>query len=361
MASAPTSVWKIANEEDDHRPSAASEEPHPAIDAQPKPLKSQQRTMDAFFARPPGAKRKGIADGGRDEPSKRGPGQSGPSTPGGGERLSRADLSRNVALGRAHTRIARERTAEARNESLQPDLKDLLVEKGWSGALDHEFQKKYFHNLERFIHDEWRANVRVFPEPWNVFRALNACPIAGAKVVILGQDPYHDVGQAMGLSFSVPEGIKIPSSLRNIFKEVSEWMIVDFPARPSDDDGASNPAHARPLRRSPTQAQGGRRRARALARQPGALGSPGRFAFELGVDGAGAPGWLAPEARVGGLHGGGHQGRVHAPGSRRVHALGALGAGTRAHHSQQAQPLHSHVRPPQRPFRAPRLLRVQAL
>jgi uracil-DNA glycosylase len=76
------------------------------------------------------------------------------------------------------------------------------------------------HDITRFLHKEISGNQKIFPPLPLIFSALNACKFDDIKVVIIGQDPYHDDGQAMGLSFSVPEGFKLPSSLLNIYKEL---------------------------------------------------------------------------------------------------------------------------------------------
>lgn len=112
-----------------------------------------------------------------------------------------------------------------------PGLASLLVEPSWAALLGEELGRPYFRDLERFVHAEWGGSKMVFPPKDAVFRAFNSCPVDQVKVVILGQDPYHDIGQAMGLSFSVPEGKAVPSSLRNIYKELRE------------DCGAAVPRH----------------------------------------------------------------------------------------------------------------------
>ena len=89
----------------------------------------------------------------------------------------------------------------------------------WDKILKDEFQKKSFKNLIRFINNE-RSKHNVFPNTENVFNAFKLSTFAKTKIVIIGQDPYHGVGQAHGLAFSVPNGQKIPPSLRNIFKEL---------------------------------------------------------------------------------------------------------------------------------------------
>ena len=89
----------------------------------------------------------------------------------------------------------------------------------WSEALAAEFNAPYFSALRDFVRSEREAHS-VFPPEGAELTALRLTPLSGLRVVILGQDPYHDDGQAHGLSFSVPEGVKIPPSLRNIYKEL---------------------------------------------------------------------------------------------------------------------------------------------
>lgn len=94
-----------------------------------------------------------------------------------------------------------------------------LHEPSWNALLASEFKADYFSTLQQFLQDE-RSKHIVYPCTNDVFNAFDLTPVDKVKVVILGQDPYHGAGQAHGLSFSVPEGIKIPPSLRNIFKEL---------------------------------------------------------------------------------------------------------------------------------------------
>jgi uracil-DNA glycosylase len=90
----------------------------------------------------------------------------------------------------------------------------------WLNRLDVEFELDYMYQLSEFLRVE-KAEGRVFyPSVENIFAALNASPLNKVRVVILGQDPYHGPNQAHGLSFSVPEGVSIPPSLRNIYKEI---------------------------------------------------------------------------------------------------------------------------------------------
>ena len=97
--------------------------------------------------------------------------------------------------------------------------KNPQLEPGWLSLLNEEFDKEYFVRLKQFLLQE-KATHRVFPEGGLIFNAFNLTPLDKVKVVILGQDPYHGIGQAHGLSFSVPNGVKAPPSLVNIFKEL---------------------------------------------------------------------------------------------------------------------------------------------
>lgn len=96
---------------------------------------------------------------------------------------------------------------------------DIKIEPSWKEALKDEFEKPYFKELAEFVRGEYLSG-KVFPPPKFIFNAFALCPFDKVKVVILGQDPYHGVGQAHGLSFSVPENVGIPPSLQNIYKEI---------------------------------------------------------------------------------------------------------------------------------------------
>lgn len=102
------------------------------------------------------------------------------------------------------------------------------IESSWKKALKEEFEKSYFLDLMNFIKEE-RLTKNVFPPQDLVFTAFNETPFNQVKVVIVGQDPYHGLGQAHGLSFSVQEGIKPPPSLKNIFKEMADDVGIEIP------------------------------------------------------------------------------------------------------------------------------------
>lgn len=98
---------------------------------------------------------------------------------------------------------------------------DVKIHESWKSRLKDEFEKPYFKELTEFVRGEY-AGKKVYPAPQNIFRAFELCPFENVRVVILGQDPYHGVGQANGLCFSVGDGILLPPSLQNIFKEIHD-------------------------------------------------------------------------------------------------------------------------------------------
>ena len=102
------------------------------------------------------------------------------------------------------------------------------IEASWKQHLEDEFVKPYFAQLTESVRNEYK-NGLCFPPAKLVFNAFNLCPFDKVKVVILGQDPYHEQGQAMGLSFSVPEGIMLPPSLQNIYKEIQSDLGKPIP------------------------------------------------------------------------------------------------------------------------------------
>lgn len=106
------------------------------------------------------------------------------------------------------------------------------IEQSWKEVLQSEFDKPYFAELAARLHEEKAAGVRIFPPGSMIFRAFDLCPLEKLKVVIIGQDPYHGEGQAMGLSFSVPEGIPAPPSLKNIFKEIESDLGIRMSGKP---------------------------------------------------------------------------------------------------------------------------------
>lgn len=98
--------------------------------------------------------------------------------------------------------------------------------KNWYDLLKDEFSKEYFIKLQRKLEDEY-SRYTVYPKMENIFNALNYVKYEDVKVVIMGQDPYHEPNQAMGMSFSVPDDVKIPPSLVNIFKEIESDLNIN--------------------------------------------------------------------------------------------------------------------------------------
>ena len=105
---------------------------------------------------------------------------------------------------------------------------EVKISADWQELLQPEFDKPYFEELTRFVRAEY-GSTTVFPAGKNIFRAFDKCPVESLKVVIIGQDPYHGVGQANGLCFSVNDGVPFPPSLQNIFKEIKSDLGVDVP------------------------------------------------------------------------------------------------------------------------------------
>ena len=110
---------------------------------------------------------------------------------------------------------------------------DVKIEQSWKQALEAEFDKPYFRSLVEFHHGEKAGGKVIYPPGSQIFNAFRLTPVQDVKVVILGQDPYHGPGQAMGLSFSVPDGIPAPPSLRNIFKEIHDDLGITMSGSPN--------------------------------------------------------------------------------------------------------------------------------
>jgi len=106
---------------------------------------------------------------------------------------------------------------------------DVKIEESWKERLSGEFEKDYFRQLIGFVKEEYKRTT-VYPPGPHIFEAFNACPFNQVKVVILGQDPYHEPGQAHGLCFSVQDGTPYPPSLVNIFKELETDLGIQRPA-----------------------------------------------------------------------------------------------------------------------------------
>ena len=105
---------------------------------------------------------------------------------------------------------------------------DVKIEHSWKEHLSQEFKKPYFSNLIEFVKTEY-SSTKVYPPGKFIFNAFEKCTFDNTKIVILGQDPYHGYNQANGLSFSVNDGVAIPPSLQNIFKEIKEDLAIAIP------------------------------------------------------------------------------------------------------------------------------------
>ena len=108
-------------------------------------------------------------------------------------------------------------------------MTDILLEKEWLELLNQEFHKEYMKRLRGVLVSCANQKISICPHPKNIFRALNLTPPSKVKVIIIGQDPYHGYAQANGLAFSVDNGVRLPPSLQNIFKELSDDLGHPIP------------------------------------------------------------------------------------------------------------------------------------
>ncbi|KAI4373164.1 hypothetical protein MLD38_011322 [Melastoma candidum] len=152
---------------------------------------------------------------------------------------SRIELSRLLAASRRNLRICSDKVSVCRKDGgvAYVKLDELLVDETWRDVLLGELEKPYAQNLCKFLESEICSGVYgsigstdIYPPQPYIFNALNSTPFDRVKAVILGQDPYHGPGQAMGLAFSVPMGVKPPSSLVNIFKELQQDLGCPIPS-----------------------------------------------------------------------------------------------------------------------------------
>lgn len=107
---------------------------------------------------------------------------------------------------------------------------DIQIEESWKEVLKEEFEKTYFQHIIAFLKAEKASGKIIYPPGPLIFNAFKQTPFPNVKVVLLGQDPYHNKGQAHGLSFSVPESVPKPPSLLNIFKELKNDLGIEIPA-----------------------------------------------------------------------------------------------------------------------------------
>ena len=110
-----------------------------------------------------------------------------------------------------------------------PPPAGVQIEASWKKVLASEFEQPYFAAIKAFLVNEKKAGKTIFPPGPLIFNAFNKTPFEAVKVVVLGQDPYHNPGEAMGLSFSVPKGVKVPPSLVNIYKEIHNDLGLPIP------------------------------------------------------------------------------------------------------------------------------------
>ncbi len=108
-------------------------------------------------------------------------------------------------------------------------MSNVRIEGSWKTALADQFDQPYFQGIATFLRQQKAAGKTIYPPGPLIFNAFDTTPFSKVKVVILGQDPYHNPGEAMGLSFSVPKGVRIPPSLKNIYKELNTDLDIKVP------------------------------------------------------------------------------------------------------------------------------------
>jgi uracil-DNA glycosylase len=108
-------------------------------------------------------------------------------------------------------------------------INNVQIEEGWKSALSSAFEQPYFQAIKTYLVAAKEAGKIIYPPGPMIFNAFNQTPFDQLKVVILGQDPYHNPGEAMGLSFSVPQGVRVPPSLQNIYKEINTSLGYPVP------------------------------------------------------------------------------------------------------------------------------------
>ncbi|XP_052203835.1 uracil-DNA glycosylase, mitochondrial isoform X5 [Diospyros lotus] len=148
------------------------------------------------------------------------------------EQKRRMELNQFHAQSKRNIRICLDAVSKSNSEGKGiVKLEQLLVEETWLEALPGELQKPYVKELFKLLESEicGGSGVPIYPPLHLIFNAFNTTPFDRVKAVIIGQDPYHGPGQAMGLCFSVPEGVKLPSSLLNIYKELQQDLCCSIP------------------------------------------------------------------------------------------------------------------------------------
>lgn len=108
--------------------------------------------------------------------------------------------------------------------------KEIDIDSSWKKVLAEEFNKPYFPKIKEFLITSKNEGKAIYPPGKLIFNAFNSTPFDKVKVVILGQDPYHGPGEAMGLCFSVPQDVRVPPSLRNVFKEIHQDLGIPIPS-----------------------------------------------------------------------------------------------------------------------------------
>ncbi|CAA0839047.1 uracil dna glycosylase [Striga hermonthica] len=191
-------------------------------------MAAPSKTLMDLLQRPATAKRLKTCSAASD-----GPLSSSSTVAISSDQKQRIEFNRALALSKRNLKICSDKLSKS-DASGVPSVKleELLVEDTWLKVLAGELQKPYAKKLCTFVENEiYQGSVPIYPPRHLIFNAFNTTPFDRVKAVIIGQDPYHGPGQAMGLSFSVPDGVKVPSSLLNIYKELHQDLGCSIPAK----------------------------------------------------------------------------------------------------------------------------------
>ena len=214
-----------------------------------RPVDGKRGTLESFFQAPASKRPKAEPEFPADATDA--PGAAAASPPGAAATTSPADgtsapepastlspeAARRAALNKALALARLRATEAAAAHAAAPvfSLRALLTEPSWAAALAPALAAPSCQALQRFLAAEL-AHGAVFPDPPQLFRALNAAPLPSVRLVVLGQDPYHTPGAACGLAFSVPRGQPVPSSLQNVYKELGSDLGPAFGPKPGHGD-----------------------------------------------------------------------------------------------------------------------------
>lgn len=201
FSESPAKKMKVEKEEEDtEKESKESGSGKELGSEEEKPKKTKKGTIADYFQVKSSPTKKSKTKGNKESKESK-----------SSEELESEEEKSNKTKGKKGSKAKEEEESKLESES---NLVDYLTDSGWRDALAGEFEKPYFKKILKTIETDKQHGAEIYPPESEIFTAFNLTPLDSVKVVILGQDPYHDTGQAHGLAFSVRKGVKIPPSLR---------------------------------------------------------------------------------------------------------------------------------------------------